>query len=44
MIMTEKLLAWFCLSVLALVVVTTSSHRRWSLDARPVLVAVRYIR
>ena len=40
---TEKLVAWACLSVLALTVVTFSSHRRWSLDARPTLTAVQYL-
>jgi len=41
--MTEKLVAWFCLALLALFVVTFASHQRLSLDARPVLTAVQYI-
>jgi hypothetical protein len=41
--MTEKLVAWACLSVLALTVVTFSSHRRWSLDARPILIPIQYV-
>jgi hypothetical protein len=37
--MTEKLTAWLFLMSLIVLTVSTASHRRWSLDARPVLTA-----
>jgi|KBSMisStandDraft_5_1062788.scaffolds.fasta_scaffold01329_12 hypothetical protein len=42
--LTEKLLAWLCLSLLTLIVITFSGHhRRWSLDARPILAPIQYV-
>lgn len=41
--MTEKHIAWMFLAALVVLAVSTSGHRRWSLDARPLLVPVQYV-
>lgn len=41
--MNEKHIAWLFLASLLALVVVTSGHRRWTLDARPLLVPVQYV-
>ena len=41
--MTEKLAAWLFLMSLVVLTVSTAHHRRWSLDARPILTPVHYV-